>query len=1416
MREIEKTYFIKRRKLVKTTTFAVTLLVAVTLIFSSAITAVPSNSTKMNEIETEIEEIHSTGLPPRGEVTPSMPSDAKSNILVPAPIGQDGYLMYMEHVIGGGGAEHFSIDTEDPANIYEDLGDSIAGDFLTGGTYGCDFIWYGVEYAAGILWGMDLEGDMWSIGGGGTNLNGLAFDPLNNRMYGVGSVGLDDTMYEINPDTGEQTELFDLDYSGGLMIGMAFDAEGVLYGWELVQDKLWIIDIDEESLEEVGPLGIDINFAQDGDFHRESDRLFLNAYTLTPQYGAFLYEVNKETGEAFEQIGPLPNGWECAAACFENGCIPPDHDVGVKKILKPEASGYAVPSMEMELLVKNYGINPETFDAQMEIIKCESSGEYLLEEHFDGDTFPPEGWETDYWKKGYGNFASGEAPEAMVYKYDYGGQTYDNYIQTKPFDATGWEKILVNFRFAADLANPQYCSFFVKYRKNETSNWKDVTPWDNPLNEQKEGDLYEIGCYGFGEELGENFSIRFSYQGYYSYFNNFYLDDVTVEGCAGCAEYAEIVEDLSLDPGEEMTVVFPGWEPSEWHNESYEDTWEAYPVHAFTIMDGDQQPRNDNKWMLLDLYYPWLYDIEITEIGSPQESRSMPARTFDVEATIKNVGQYPLCCIPIDITIGAPVVLDTLFTEYDWPYGSPPYYYIYYPGYGSGWTDEHKQFAYYYGWQYYNNNMAGGDAPEAYLPYYYCYADNVFYSAAFDTSEYASLQLSFLMYVNHYSGQGLYTIEAGYSHDGENWYAAWSEAPGSTGGYEVSVPIEGGSETTYVGFWVKGNPFYFNYLYLDNVEVAAVGLIEEYTDEACQGDDLEPGQSRVFNFDDWTPDFLAEETTASEVPYKAQAVIEVEGDKDPGNDIAVNDFELDYWHDPALEEEVTSPSDGRGGRDILWENGEPDGLNGLAGSFYYGYSNIIIDDFTLDADSTATGGDFSFVWNSAAGTGNMDEVKVFFFQETGDCDPSMDEYAELVVDSFEEELTGDYYFGRPEIVVTVEFAEVELAQGNWWVGFQPNSVGEDLGYMLTAENKGCEIMIDLPYFGYPRWTPGSSPWSLEYDLAWALYGYSSGPPGIDAYIQPGTESIDAVAINYGTFNALDLTCYAEIWEFITDPDNGTLQYEDNVTNIDLDEPLGGTVDLPFDDFTFAYEGRYGLYLEMPATPDDDDKNNNVRWGVGVDDTKPDSWHAVDPPDPTGLNGWYVSDVEVTLEALDPVVMDVDSKVKEIKYKVGTGGWQTITGDTGTFVVHDDGDDIPIEYYAIDNVGNEESPHNTFTIDMDQTPPDIGMMYEFTGDPIQGWEFNMTATATDDMSGMVYVEFRLNEVLQTTVYGPGPTYRWSFWYKPPLKVIVRATAFDEAGLFASFEQEPVNNNNQNQQSQSSSPHVMRMRTLPLQR
>jgi hypothetical protein len=323
----------------------------------------------------------------------------------------------------------------------------------------------------------------------------------------------------------------------------------------------------------------------------------------------------------------------------------------------------------------------------------------------------------------------------------------------------------------------------------------------------------------------------------------------------------------------------------------------------------------------------------------------------------------------------------------------------------------------------------------------------------------------------------------------------------------------------------------------------------------------------------------------------------------------------------------------------------------------------------------------------------------------------------------------------------------------------------------------------------------------------------------EIYIQPGTKNIDVIVENNGTFPELDLSCTAEIWDY--EDHNGSLVYTDTITDIDLEEPLGGTELLNFDDFTFAWEGVFRLYLDMPYEIDDIPENNEEELIIGVDDGEPVSWiEEMDPPEPDGKNGWYVSDITVTICAEDPEIAPgiPGSGI----YGIVVNG-QFYPGDCVTVLITKDyeGEDVPIEFYAIDNAGGMES-HHTFIIDMDQTDPTVGLTYEVvSGNPIQGWLLEFTATAVDDTSGVDYVEFYLNEILQKTIHGSGPTFTWNFRYHGGMSITIKVIAYDKAGnnateIIENPKSTSYNYNNQNSQYHSQIHKISNIINNPQQR
>ena len=200
-----------------------------------------------------------------------------------------------------------------------------------------------------------------------------------------------------------------------------------------------------------------------------------------------------------------------------------------------------------------------------------------------------------------------------------------------------------------------------------------------------------------------------------------------------------------------------------------------------------------------------------------------------------------------------------------------------------------------------------------------------------------------------------------------------------------------------------------------------------------------------------------------------------------------------------------------------------------------------------------------------------------------------------------------------------------------------------------------------------------------------------------------------------------------------------------------------------------------LFIGMSITP----STGNIM--VFDDTTPPVSTHELDPEDPDGLNGWYVSDVTVTLNATDDL-----SGVKEIHYRINKGEWIVHFGDIVIFTLDDDClINGSIEFYAIDFAGNKEETKIVDGIYIDQLPPySDKLWYEVVGgNPLLGWwdiVFKI-ANITDDCSGFAgWVDFILNDVLQDTVTGSGPIYEWGFRYWGGLKLTLGVFYCDWAG------------------------------------
>ena len=143
----------------------------------------------------------------------------------------------------------------------------------------------------------------------------------------------------------------------------------------------------------------------------------------------------------------------------------------------------------------------------------------------------------------------------------------------------------------------------------------------------------------------------------------------------------------------------------------------------------------------------------------------------------------------------------------------------------------------------------------------------------------------------------------------------------------------------------------------------------------------------------------------------------------------------------------------------------------------------------------------------------------------------------------------------------------------------------------------------------------------------------------------------------------------------------------------------------------------------------------------IDSTAPDTSIALSGT--AGENGWYTSDVAVTLSATDSL-----SGVKETKYRIDDGTWKiyslpfTLTGST-------------VYYYSEDNAGNAEA-EKPIEVRIDKVAPETTATLSGT-EGENGWytsDVIVTLSATDDGSGVKETKYRIDD-------GPWKTYSLPF-------------------------------------------------------
>lgn len=108
--------------------------------------------------------------------------------------------------------------------------------------------------------------------------------------------------------------------------------------------------------------------------------------------------------------------------------------------------------------------------------------------------------------------------------------------------------------------------------------------------------------------------------------------------------------------------------------------------------------------------------------------------------------------------------------------------------------------------------------------------------------------------------------------------------------------------------------------------------------------------------------------------------------------------------------------------------------------------------------------------------------------------------------------------------------------------------------------------------------------------------------------------------------------------------------------------------------------------------------------LNADKIAPVSSPALYPATPNGANGWYTSEVSVTLATYDDM-----SGVDKLEYRINNGNWTVYDGVPLIF----DAEGIHVlEYRGIDKAGNEE-PVKSTVIKIDKTPPQVAIALDHT-------------------------------------------------------------------------------------------------------
>ncbi|MDI3544788.1 MAG: hypothetical protein PWQ43_880 [Rikenellaceae bacterium] len=233
------------------------------------------------------------------------------------------------------------------------------GDIIAIGSYtgtdlipGADFIrgdWYASNYDTESLITIDTTtGNLTTIGNLGLIMNGLAYDATTDKLYGCAydDGSANSILYEINYYTGTCTQVGTI--SAGIIIGIAANSHGNIYGINISDGSLYSIDKTTGAGTVIGALGYDINYAQDIAFDKDNDKLYGTLYATE----GLLCEIDTTSG-AVTVYNTTP--CELTGLAFPYAYTLNENDIAVTNIDLPASGCDVSANNSITITLKNAG-----------------------------------------------------------------------------------------------------------------------------------------------------------------------------------------------------------------------------------------------------------------------------------------------------------------------------------------------------------------------------------------------------------------------------------------------------------------------------------------------------------------------------------------------------------------------------------------------------------------------------------------------------------------------------------------------------------------------------------------------------------------------------------------------------------------------------------------------------------------------------------------------------------------------------------------------------------------------------------------------------------------------------------------------------------------------------------------------------